>query len=1138
MLSTFNLFKTRRFTPLFVAQFIGAFGDNIFRSALITYVTFVLSETQGFDPKPVVSLAIGIFMLPYFLFSATAGQLADKRDKAMVMRRLKAIEIGLLTIAGLSLISGQVGLMLLVLFLAGTQSAFYSPLKYALLPQHLTPEELLPGNALIGAGTFLAILLGTLTGALLVMVSTALVAALMVALSIAGYITTLYIPEAPPAVPNQKIYLNPITETWNIIASAFAQKGVPLVILGHAWFWFVGSTYLGQMPTLAKETLNASEGVYTLFFTLFSIGIGLGALLINRALKGEVNGRFLPLATLGMAVIGVELAVSLDSITAPTTTMSLGAFLGHGVSVQILLGFLLLSMSAGAFIVPLNALLQARANPAERARTIAASNITDSAGMVVASLIAATLLGMGLSIPQLWLALAILSFFAVLVISMLIPQDVLKSVFRAILRVLYDVKVEGAENITGAGPKAVIVANHVSLLDGILLGAFLPGRPVFAVNSFIAERWWAKIFLNLVDCYQLDPTKPLALKGLVHAVAEGRHCVIFPEGRITTTGSLMKVNEGPGLIADKAGAPIIPLRIDGAQYTPLSYLKRLRRHLFPRITITVLPPRTFELPNNLPARKRRQIAGRKLYDLMSDLMFETSPTDVTLVEAICAAAALHGDNQMVLEDRKREPIPYSRLKLGMLLLGRRFKAFTQKGERVGILLPNANGTATAFFALQLYGRVPAMLNFTAGIAGLKAAAQAATLKHVLTSREFIEQGKLEDQLAALAETCKITYLEDIRDSLTPTEKIAALASRPFLKVIHRYYGVKADDAAVVLFTSGSEGLPKGVVLSHRNIIANRHQIGARLDFTPEDIVLNALPLFHSFGLTGGLLIPLLSGAKTVLYPSPLHYRIVPLLAYDCNATIMFGTDTFLTGYARTAHPYDFYSLRFICAGAEKVREETRRIYSEKFGVRIFEGYGTTETAPVLAVNTPLYNKPNTVGRLLPGMTAKLEPVPGVAEGGRLKVTGPNVLIGYLFADKPGQLIPPPTDQEGRWHDTGDIVTIDPEGFIAIKGRAKRFAKIAGEMVSLSAVEDFVNKVWPDFAHAVVAVPDPRKGEALVLITTNPAATVEPLQQSLAPYGLTELMLPRRILTQAALPLLGSGKTDYVAAQKLVENAAA
>jgi acyl-[acyl-carrier-protein]-phospholipid O-acyltransferase/long-chain-fatty-acid--[acyl-carrier-protein] ligase len=336
---------------------------------------------------------------------------------------------------------------------------------------------------------------------------------------------------------------------------------------------------------------------------------------------------------------------------------------------------------------------------------------------------------------------------------------------------------------------------------------------------------------------------------------------------------------------------------------------------------------------------------------------------------------------------------------------------------------------------------------------------------------------------------------------------------------------------VILFTSGSEGLPKGVVLSHRNLLSNCQQLAARIDFNASDIVLNALPVFHSFGLTGGTLLPILNGVRTLLYPSPLHYRIVPALAYDANATILFGTDTFLSGYARMAHGYDFYSLRYIFAGAERVRDETRRTYSEKFGLRILEGYGATEAGPVIAVNTPMHFRAGTVGRLLPGIAARLDPVPGIAEGGRLSISGPNIMAGYLKADAPGLLQPP----LGGWHDSGDIVEIDEDGFITIRGRAKRFAKIGGEMVSLPAVEGYAAALWPDAEHAAVTRPDPRKGEQLVLFTTRKDADARALQVWARANGVTELMIPRDIRVVDSLPILGTGKLDYVS---MVEAAAA
>ena len=294
---------------------------------------------------------------------------------------------------------------------------------------------------------------------------------------------------------------------------------------------------------------------------------------------------------------------------------------------------------------------------------------------------------------------------------------------------------------------------------------------------------------------------------------------------------------------------------------------------------------------------------------------------------------------------------------------------------------------------------------------------------------------------------------------------------------------------------------------------------------------NALPVFHSFGLTGGTLLPILSGAKVFFYPSPLHYRIIPELSYDTNATIMFWKPTrFLSGYAHYGHPYDFYSLRYVFAGAEKLKEETRKLWSEKFGVRIFEGYGATETSPILAVNTPMQSKPGTVGRLVPGIRYQLKEVPGIKEGGRLHVSGPNIMLGYLLSTSPGVLVPP----EDGWYDTGDIVDIDGEGYITIKGRAKRFAKVGGEMISLTAVEDFLSKLWPDHTHAVVAVPDEKKGEQLILVTENKEAQKQEITEYVRKEGLSELGLPKKIIYVDQVPLLGTGKIDYVTTQEIVE----
>ena len=495
-------------------------------------------------------------------------------------------------------------------------------------------------------------------------------------------------------------------------------------------------------------------------------------------------------------------------------------------------------------------------------------------------------------------------------------------------------------------------------------------------------------------------------------------------------------------------------------------------------------------------RERRRLAGVKLYDVMSEMIFQTSNHRVSLFGAVLEAQIIHGRKQPIAEDIERKPLTYAHLVLASLVLGRKMAGHSAKGEYVGVMLPNSVGVVATFFALQAFGRVPAMLNFSTGTKNMLAAIEAAKIKTILTSRRFVELTDMGDTVAVLSQKAEVVYLEDIRRRINPFDKILGLLSRPFARWLHSFLDISPDEPAVVLFTSGSEGTPKGVVLSHANLLANRNQLAARIDFNQTDTVFNALPIFHSFGLTGGTLLPLLSGIKTFLYPSPLHYRIVPPLVYDTDATILFGTDTFLTGYARVAHPYDFYSLRYVFAGAEKVKEETRRTWADKFGLRILEGYGATETAPVIATNTPMHFKAGTVGRIMPGISYELDPVPGIEAGGKLIVTGPNVMLGYLRAEAPGVL----ELTRGQRYDTGDIVTIDAEGFVTIQGRAKRFAKIAGEMVSLSAIEGYAAEVWPEHMHAVVSIPDARKGEQLILITDKPQAD----RQELSDYAKREV----------------------------------
>lgn len=519
------------------------------------------------------------------------------------------------------------------------------------------------------------------------------------------------------------------------------------------------------------------------------------------------------------------------------------------------------------------------------------------------------------------------------------------------------------------------------------------------------------------------------------------------------------------------------------------------------------------------------------------MSFDPHSSATTVFEALLAARAEHGGDKIVVEDSEKQTLTYDRLILGSLVLGSKLSAGTRRSETVGVLLPNVAGMAVTFFALNAFGRVPALLNFTAGQRNVVSAAKTAVLHTVVTSRRFVEAAKLEAIVAALEKTevapgkrIRIVYLEDVRKQIGTLDKVAGFLRSKYARRFHRSQGPRPRSPAVVLFTSGTEGHPKGVVLTNANLMANARQMFAHADgeLSSADIVLNPLPMFHSFGLTAGTIMPVVSGMHVLLYPTPLHYRQIPKLIAEKKASVLFATDTFLLGYARAADEGDLATLRFVVAGAERVKDRTRKLW-QKIGTEILEGYGATECAPVIACNLPGCNRHGTVGRALPGMEFAIEPVEGIATGGRLKVRGPNVMAGYVFAEQPGVVRAP----DGGWHDTGDIVEIDPDGYIAIKGRAKRFAKIGGEMVSLAAVETLAANTWPDGQHVVVNLPDERKGEHLVLVTDVAGADKDELFEHARKQGFPELWVPKHILVVASIPVMGSGKVDLPATAALV-----
>ena len=1128
-----QLLSSRRFAPIFWCQFFAALNDNFVKTALSLLILYKLGQDQG---QVLVTLAGVALIAPFFILSALGGEIADRFDKGKVAQNLKLAEIPVAAIAAAGFYFESVPLLFLALAGLGILAALFGPIKYGILPVHLTTEELSPGNALVEGATFLAILVGTIAGNFILTDDVTpkvnaelvpMIGAGILVLATLSWIAALQIKPTGSAAPDLKINPNPISSTFALIGDLKADKRIWQGAVISGWFWVVGALTLALLPALIMGKIGGAPSVYTAALLVFTVSIAIGSMLAALASKKRPNLAVVPIGAILMGLAMLALAWTSSNYVRGTAPLTALDFVSSAIGHHVLLELSVLAIGGGLFIVPSFAAVQSWAPESARARVVAGCNVLSAAFMTAASLALAGLQHAGVGLPVFLTIIGLASFGVAVAAWRVWARTIVKDFALLLFRILLRLEVKGEENLPPAGTRAIIAPNHLSFLDAPILHATMPGHTTYAIDTAMSERSWIKPFLRYVNWHSIDPTRPMGMRELINGVKGGEQLVIFPEGRLTTTGSLMKVYDGTALIADKADAVVVPVRIEGPQRAKnWSYLRpsQTRKSWFPKTTLTVLPPVKLNVDPALRGKARRQAAGAAMQDIMTNAAVMTSPIDTTLFEALAAASRIHDTGKPIVEDPLGTKLSYKRLITSAQVLGAKIGPLSQPGEAVGVLLPNSVGVAVVFFGLQTTGRVPAMLNFTSGASNVLSAIRAAQVKTVLTSRTFIEKGRLGDLIAAIEPVAKIVYLDDVRATITLRDKIAGVmaGAKPQVQRL-------PNDPAAILFTSGSEGTPKGVVLSHRNLISNCYQVLARMDVNGEDKVFNALPVFHSFGLTGGCIMPIIGGIPVHLYPTPLHYRIIPELTYQTNATILFGTDTFLNGYARSAHPYDMAKVRMVVAGAEAVKERTRTVYMEKFGARILEGYGVTEAAPVVSVNTPMCNRAGSVGRLSPLMEARLEPVAGVNDGGRLMLRGPNIMLGYYRASSPG-VLEAPVD---GWYDTGDIVAIDAQGYLSIKGRLKRFAKVGGEMISLAAVEALAADLWPGLITVVVAQPDARKGEKLVLLTTGAKCQRGEFQQFAKGRGATELMVPAEVIVVDKIPLLGSGKPDFVTATKQV-----
>jgi len=733
------------------------------------------------------------------------------------------------------------------------------------------------------------------------------------------------------------------------------------------------------------------------------------------------------------------------------------------------------------------------------------------------------------------------------------------------IKLWFKVDVIGEENLHPKTDKPIMyIANHVSWLDALFMSVILPKDVPFVVFSGTMNTWWAKLLLMFGPTpISVDSASPYAVKTMVKVLTDPngpRKIAIYPEGRLSTTGGMMKIQSGAGMIALKTDVLIVPMNLKGVEHLKLNRLQgKVHKLMRPKITITVGKPCSIEnIDADLMPKQQRNIATNQVEHILLNVGLQSEeehPTQMNLTQTFFDAMNRNGQDTEIVDDIRSCKLSYTGLARMSVALGDYITKHTIENKEegcvdapIGVLLPNAGASIAVMLGISFFGKSFHPMNFSIGPNGISSICKTLRIKNVITAKGFIEKGKLEPLVEAMkALDINIIYAEDMKKELGLSSKIKAIIFTKFPQFL-KGYKTSPDEIMTILATSGSEGDPKGVCLTHTNMLSDIEQVLRVIDVSGQDRFLNAMPIFHSFGLMGGVLLPLIKGAWSFQYPSPLHGRVIPALSYDRNITIAFATDTFLNIWARNADSYSFYKIRAIVAGAEKVKDTTKRMYAEKFGVRILEGYGATETAPVIALNTFIHSKAGSVGKLLPGMKAKLESVPGIDNGGKLLVAGPNVMKGYILAKNPGKLLP-----AEEYYDTGDIVSIDNEGFIEILARAKRFAKIAGEMVSLPLVESIIDKtfiaeveaqknnVGPARAgtcgNAVISIPDDKKGEKLIWFTTlsfdNEKEMIAKITNAVKTEGITELAIPKTIKHIEKIPLLGTGKTSYPELTKLV-----
>jgi len=1143
--------RGRSFWALIVTQFLGAFNDNAFKMMVLLLVSAGMVASKG--GAIYTSGSTATFALAYILFSASAGYLADRFSKRHIIVLAKAAEIGVMGMAFFALLAGDRVTPIVVLFLMAAQSTFFSPAKYGVLPEILNDDELSQGNGIINMTTYIAIIFGTVVGGWLMQGFGRLVvhadgtkgyegplqnaALVFIGIAMLGTITSFFVERVPAAGSHKRFRWNFLADSWAGIQRVRKDKPLFLAMLANMYAWVFGAVFIQNFASYGWEIIKASDAdTIGNLIGLLCVGIAVGSLL-----AGKLSGKKVEFGLVPFGAIGMTLCCLAYWFTALPETLAWRVRL-TGVN-QVFLGFFI-----GFFVVPLNAFIQQKSPRDAKGDNIAVLNFITFAGILTgAAVVYGLSAGLGMNPAQIFIVFGGVTIAVTAYICYVLPDFLIRFVAWLATQTVYRFRVVGTGNVPREGP-ALLVCNHVSLVDAALVSACLQRRVRFVVYREYYNHpllhWAAKMSRAIPIAPEDGP------RALIEAFAEARRALVeegalvcvFAEGSITRTGNLLGFRSGFERIVKGTGVPIIPVNLDRVWGSIFSYARGKVLWKLPR---AIPYPVTVSFGRAMPASSTAHEVRTAVAELGTDAFEHRKGAQVLLHEAfIRAARRMWGEP--CLADSSGSKATYGRALTAAALLSKRIERLAKDGEHVGLLLPPSVGGAVANIAALLAGKVPVNLNYTVSSDGIRSAMETCGIERILTSRKFIEKAKLDLMP-------EMVMLEDLTDVITPWEKVRAMLAvrllpRFVLRLMYGRRGLRADDPATVIFSSGSTGVPKGIVLSHKNIAANIDGFCQILSFRPGDCMCGILPFFHSFGFTATLWAPMLRNFRVVYHPNPLDGKTIGRLIREHKATHLIATPTFLMAYTRQCKPEDLTTLRMVVAGAEKLKPRVADAFEEKFGIRPLEGYGCTELSPVAAVNIPDVQRPDgrvqvgtkegTIGQPLPNVVAKIvDPATGEAlhagEEGLLLIKGPSVMLGYLGQpEKTAEVI------EDGWYKTGDIARIDEDGFISITDRLSRFSKIGGEMVPHIAVEEAICDALgigaSEHVCVVTSVPDERKGERLAVLHTRLPMPIDELCDKLKETGLPNLWVPRRDMFHeiGAIPLLGSGKIALGEAKRI------